>query len=267
MTIGAITSYTIPATPSAVTTTSEDPDWTPGDWRTVDHSENSDEAESRPDAVLNTYNDSIAKIAALSDARVEPLESKLESDWASASENEKARWEMHVDEACKAVCRVVAPKASDQLLAAYRKSSVAGKVENQPRTHAENALVAAYQNAPTKSLKTQILSIYAPKYTAKELKLMHSDFEKLSDRQIKKARAHAKSIGAGLNSPKIVHHRTRIDLSKLNHFLTFADQPYFYQDVSYGTRMLKLESGEQIMMPNVVRTVTRSTVIEQYLKH
>lgn len=174
---------------------------------------------------------------------------------------------MHADEACREVCRVVAPKASDELLAAYRKSSVAGKVENQPRTEAENALVAAYQNAPTKSLKTQILSIYAPKYTAKELKLMHSGFEKLSDRQIKKARAHAKSIGAGLNSPKIVHHRTRIDLSKLNHFLTFADQPYFYQDVSYGTRMLKLESGEQIMMPNVVRTVTRSTVIEQYFKH
>ena len=162
MTIGAIKTYTIPATPSAVTTTSEDPDWTPGDWRTVDHSESSDEAESRPDAVLNTYNDSIAKIA-LSDARVEPLESKLESDWASASENEKARWEMHVDEACRAVCRVVAPKASDELLAAYRKSSVAGKVENQPRTHAENALVAAYQNAPTKSLKTQILSIIRTK--------------------------------------------------------------------------------------------------------
>ena len=60
---------------------------------------------------------------------------------------------------------------------------------------------------------------------------------------------------------------TRIDLSKLNYLVTFADQPYFYQDVSYGTRMLKLQSGEQIMMPNVVRTVTRSTMIEQYFKH
>ena len=60
---------------------------------------------------------------------------------------------------------------------------------------------------------------------------------------------------------------TRIDLSKLNHFLTFGDQPYFYQDVSYCTRMLKMESGEQIMMPNVVCTITRSTMIEQYFKH
>ena len=69
--------------------------------------------------------------------------------------------------------------------------------KNQLRTQTENALVAAYQNAPTKSLETQILSIYAPKYTAKELKLFHSDFEQLSDRQIKKAKAHAKTLGAG----------------------------------------------------------------------
>jgi len=54
---------------------------------------------------------------------------------------------------------------------------------------------------------------------------------------------------------------------KLNHFLSFVDQPYFYQVVSYGTRILKLESGEQLVMPNVVRTVGRSNMIEQYLSH
>ena len=31
--------------------------------------------------------------------------------------------------------------------------------------------------------------------------------------------------------------------------------------------MLKLQSGEQIMMPKVLRTVSRSTIIEQYFKH
>ncbi len=163
MTIGTITSYAVPVTPSAVKSTSDDPAWTPGNWRTVENSESSDETESHPDAVLNAYNDSMAKIASLSDARVESLESRLQSDWASASENEKARWEKHVDEACRAVCRVIAPKASCELLAAYRKSSVPGKAENEPRTQAEKRTIAAYQNAPTKSLKTQILSIYGAK--------------------------------------------------------------------------------------------------------
>ena len=54
---------------------------------------------------------------------------------------------------------------------------------------------------------------------------------------------------------------------KLNHFLSFADQPYFYQDVSYGIRNLKLDSGEKLIMPNVVRTVARSTMIGQYFSH
>ena len=187
--------YAVPATPLAVTSTSGDPAWTPGNWRTVENSESSDEAESHPDAVLNVYNDSMAKITSLSDARVVSLESRLQSDWTSASENEKSRWEKHVDEACRAVCRVIAPKASYELLAAYRKSSVPGKAENHPRTQAENALVAAYQNAPTKSLKTQILSVYAPRYTAKELKSMHGELEQLSDRQIKKAKADKKGKG------------------------------------------------------------------------
>lgn len=39
---------------------------------------------------------------------------------------------------------------------------------------------------------------------------MHAHFEKLSDRQIKKARAHAKTISAGLVLEKAPFHRTRI---------------------------------------------------------
>ena len=34
-----------------------------------------------------------------------------------------------------------------------------------------------------------------------------------------------------------------------------VSDPYFYQDVSFGTKLLKLDSGEPIEMPNVVRTV------------
>ena len=96
---------------------------------------------------------------------------------------------------------------------------------------------------------------------------MHEPFEKLSDRQIKKSRAHAKNVGVGFNVEKLQSHRVRIDFMKLDHFLSFADQPYFYQDVAYGTRTLKLDSGERLVMPNVVRIVGRSTMIEQYFKH
>ena len=67
-------------------------------------------------------------------------------------------------------------------------------------------LTVAYQNAPTKSLRTQILSIYADRFSANELKRMHQPFENLSDRQIKKARAQAKSEAP---VEKIPRHRIR----------------------------------------------------------
>ena len=55
-----------------------------------------------------------------------------------------------------------------------------------------------------------------------------SPLKKLSDRQIRKARAHAKMVGIGMNVEKPLRHRVKIDLVKLDHFLSFVDQPYFY---------------------------------------
>ena len=54
---------------------------------------------------------------------------------------------------------------------------------------------------------------------------------------------------------------------KVDHFIDFINRPYFYQDVAYGTRVINLETGEKLVMPNVVRTVTRSTMIHQYQQY
>ena len=120
--------------------------------------------------------------------------------------------------------------------------------------------MVAYQNAPTKSVKTQILSIYADRFSANELKRIHQPFENLSDRQIKKARAQAKSE---VPTEKFPRHRIRIQQRQLDHFLEFTMRPYYYQDVAYGTRTIKLENGEEFVIPNVVRTVAECTIINQ----
>ena len=85
--------------------------------------------------------------------------------------------------------------------------------------------------------------------------------------QIKKVRAHANNVGPGKPVHKGIQHRVRIDKTKLDHFIDFINRPYFYQDVSYGTRKLKLDNGETITMPNIVHTVTRATIIVQYVEH
>ena len=53
-------------------------------------------------------------------------------------------------------------------------------------------------------------------------------------------------------------------MRKVDLFVEFANRPYLYQDFSYGSKILILESGDRIEMPNVVMTVTRFTKIEQY---
>ena len=121
-----------------------DPPWTPGQWR-------GDESDSSADE-LKVCNDAISQIASLTDTKtVEQLSFRLASDWDSATANEKAPSEEKVDEACQAVCKFIAPYASEELLNAYKHSSTLDK--------GQNALTAAYRQAPTKNLKTQILSI------------------------------------------------------------------------------------------------------------
>ena len=53
-------------------------------------------------------------------------------------------------------------------------------------------------------------------------------------------------------------------MNKVDHFVEFINRPFFYQDVSYGSRIFKLDNGKTMEIPNVVRTVTRSTMISQY---
>ena len=98
------------------------------------------------------------------------------------------------------------------------------------------------------------------------LQKLHEPYGKVSKWQIKRARTHARLNGPGMAVNKQKYHRTRLDVGKADHFIEFVNRPYYHQDVAFGTRKLKLESGEDIEMPNVVRTVTKCTLIAQYLQ-
>ena len=127
--------------------------------------------------------------------------------------------------------------------------------------------MTAYKNAKTKNLKRQILSLYAYRYSMSMLQKIHQPYGKLSTWEIKQARSPANLSGPGTTLEVTTKHRVRLDMSKVDHFVEFTNRPYFYQDVSYGSKILILESGDRIEMPNVVRTVTRSTMVEQYLEY
>ena len=106
---------------------------------------------------------------------------------------------------CRLVCGVIALNDPDKLYV-----SLVTATEKQG-LHDILSSTTAYKNASTKNLKIQILSLYVLNYSTEELKKLHGQFEKLSDRQIKKARHQAKINGPGVPVKKAISHRMRKD--------------------------------------------------------
>lgn len=95
---------------------------------------------------------------------------------------------------------------------------------------------------------------------------MQKTYEPISEWELRKAKLRAYNEGPGVPLEKPIYHRVTLDVVKVNHFLDIINRPYLYQDVAYGTRTIKISSGEKLMMPNVIRTVTRSATIAEGLQ-
>ena len=154
-----------------------------------------------PVQVFNACIDSLAD--AIQKFRITHLESQVDC-WEKCSFPEKSGFAQKAGEACQLVWDVKAPWDGEALLKAVvdQKHKCKTSIDVGLQT-----LTVAYQNAPTKSVKTQILSIYADRFSANELKRIHQTFENPSDRQIKKARAQAKSERPEVPTEKIHRHR------------------------------------------------------------
>ena len=82
--------------------------------------------------------------------------------------------------------------------------------------------------------------------------------------EMENRRKHAFVASPGQVIEPPVLQRCWLDPVIVDHFLDFISSPTFLQDVAYGTKTLKLSSGEKIEIPNVVRTVVASCLIQLY---
>lgn len=123
-------------------------------------------------------------------------------------------------------------------------------------------MVILYEEAANWYTRQQILSLFVTDYSKTELLAL---IPGLSKWRIDEARKHAfqSKPGQPIDPPKIT--RCRLDAVKVDHFLDFLSSPSFLQDVAYGTRTLKLESGQSLEIPNMVRTVISSHLVRMYL--
>ena len=87
----------------------------------------------------------------------------------------------------------------------------------------------------------------------------------LSKRRIDQARNHATETGKGQPILEKPIYRARIENAKVDHFLDYISRPELLQDVAFGTKTLKLDSGGRVIIPAVVRTLIPSQFIKQYI--
>lgn len=85
--------------------------------------------------------------------------------------------------------------------------------------------------------------------------------------RIDQARQYATVAGKGQPPIDRPIYRTKIDPVKIYHFINFISRPEFVQDVAFGTKTLKLDSGERIIIPVVIRTLIPSRIIRQYMEY
>ena len=130
--------------------------------------------------------------------------------------------------------------------------------------HSIHALAAAYRQSEARVTKLQILSIIVDIFPQRQIQDL---LPEITQYQLFQAKQHLISYGRGQPLPAIPKYRVSVSLSKIDNFIGFVSSPQFVQDVSHGTRTLKLSSGETSSMPNVVRNMVAARIIKQYVSY
>ena len=202
---------------------------------------------------------------------VSPVLSTLNTSWGDILNTQQRYYIRKATEAISTTLSVICPGQENEIWSALRQAPILlenqSPVESSKRKYFDqksgiiDALVKAHNEAESWQTKRQILSLFANDFSRAELQQM---IPGLSKWRIDQARQHLIHTGQGQPVPDQPIFRTRIDAAKVDHFLDFIARPDLLQDVAFGTKNLKLDSGENIIIPAVIRTLIPSRVIKQY---
>ena len=144
-------------------------------------------------------------LAHISDGRVSPIASTLNSNWECISSTQKASYLQKVGQVLTEVLTTIAPSQEEKVLEALRCSldmtlvqkgneSKASAVKEVVTTGQLSILLKVYHEAESRQTGLQILSMFAKHFSKKELLEM---IPGLSKWQIDQARCHAAEEGPG----------------------------------------------------------------------
>ena len=190
-----------------------------------------------------------------------PVRYSLRTDWSDASHRTRREHLRKAEQGVQPVLYAIAPGQEDKVLKDLINRLAIDQSGDIKHEESIQAFVEAYSLAKDKATKEQILSIIVDKFTHNEINMWLPEVSKY---RLEQAKKHLLSFGRGQRPPEVKRYRTAMTLPKVDHFIEFISSPHFVQDVAYGTRKLKLSSGETIRMPNVVRNLISSRIIQQY---
>ena len=121
----------------------------------------------------------------------------------------------------------------------------------------------AYINAESWQSRREILSIIAPKIP---LKLIQLFIPGLTRGRFSAARLHAGKYSAG-SRIEVTRVVKRFDDHQIAHFIDFIVAPHACNDLPFGEKVLKLSSGIELFVPNTIRNMGATRIIEQYLSY
>ena len=200
-------------------------------------------------------------LGVISEGKVQPIPHYLGLAWNTLSCAAKEEHTRNAVEAVSLVLRALAPSQEENLWEAVTESRQLSTGCAVKEDVALESILLAYRECINRATKTQILSLISDKYSQSELLEL---LPEISLRQIKNARKHAERVGRGEITTKEPIHRCRLDMKKVKGFIDFISRSTFLQDVAFGTKVLKLSSGESIVIPALVRTMTAAKIIHLY---
>ena len=169
-------------------------------------------------------------------------------------------------QAVHAIIEEIAPGDTDSLWEALVSSrGMVRRLPMEPELHADwtliEALTECYNNAGHWRTRRQILYILADKVSFKMLKRW---IPGLTRYRFNIARHHQLLHGRGAVLPAEHHTRMYVAPGQLSHFLNFITSGHIIQDLPFGEKKLKLSSNEELVIPNVIRTVIPTQIVSQY---
>lgn len=193
----------------------------------------------------------------------------LSTTWEEAVYSTRRRHVVQAGKAIKSVLSVLAPNDSADLWKELQASSLINVYLdigqfNPKELELINGLVECYENAKSWDTRRQFLSIMADKLTAGQLRQL---IPGLSRYKLSIARKHSIQYGRGVEVPKTHTPRMRIDEAQLDHFITFITSSHIVQDLPYGEKILKLTTGEVLMVPNSIRMMIPDRICQQYTQY